>query len=551
MKWLDNLTVKRSWDGVLLGFSLMILCLGGVSLYASHFSRDAFATLDRIHVRQTSALHRVYIDLLQAQVAMDRAAELVRIPSFDEPEPVIADAEALLENAREAFQVFLEVPADQRQQADIDGLSEALHSLLNVGLGLQLAVLKDGDFASYRSGRGRVNDMNKAFVTRADQFLENAEAQSQQLSHRFDQVVQQTNGVLALIILAALALVLVVRWGITVNVIRPLQRILGHFRTLAAGDLSVPLAQHGNNEIGRLYLGVEQLRNGLATIVGQVRSGCETIHAGTANIARGNGDLSSRFEQLAASLEQTSASMEELTATVHRNDEHACQGRELALGARRVANHGGDVVNGVVNSMARIRTGSEQIAKITSAIQDIAFQTNILALNASVEAARAGAHGKGFAVVAEEVRKLAQRSDSLARDIKARIGNAMDDVNDGADQVEEAGATMARIVEAVSRVSDIMEQIAGASREQTLGIEQVGAAVVQMDQVTQQNVQLVAGTATSADALERQADELMTSVASFTLAREDGADSTLCQFPAPRSNVAPALAGVADGEAIL
>lgn len=538
-KWLDDLTVKRSWDAVLLGFSLMILCLGGISLYASHFSRDAFTTQDRLHVRQTGALHSAYISLLQAQVTMDRAAELVRVPSFDEPGPVIAEAEALLEDARSAFQTFIDVPADPQQQAAIEELSTALHSLLNVGLNLQLTLLKQGDFPSYRSGRGRINDMNNAFVTRADQFLAGAEAQSRQLSAHFDRMVQQTFWVLALNILAALALVLIVRWGVTVNVIRPLQTILNHFKSLASGNLAVALEQRGNNEIGRLYQGVEQLRNGLANIVEQVRSGCETIHSGTADIARGNGDLSSRFEQLAASLEETSASTEELTTTVRRNEEHAEQGRELALGARQVANHGSEVVDGVVESMTRIRTGSEHIATITNAIQAIAFQTNILALNASVEAARAGEHGKGFAVVAEEVRKLAQNSDSLARDIKTQIESAMADVNDGANQVEEAGSTMMRIVDAVSRVSDIMDEIASASREQTLGIEQVRIAVVQMDQVTQQNVRLVAGTAGSAEALERQADELMTAVESFTLTR-GGADPSSDQLIEARFDILPA-----------
>lgn len=533
-KWLDDLTVKRSWDAVLLAFSLLILCLGAVSLYASHFSRDAFATQERLHVRQTGALHRTYINLLQAQVAMDRAAELIRVPSFDEPGPVIAEAEALMQDARDAFQLFLDLPSDSQQLADIDALSEALYSLLNVGLNLQLNLLKNDDFGGYRSGRGRVSDMNKAFTSRADQFLANAEAQSRQLNEGFERVVQQTFWALVFNLLAALALILVVRWGITVNVVRPLQGILQHFRALAAGDLSKPLAQRGNNEIGRLYQGVEQLRKGLADIVGRVRSGSETIHSGTADIARANSDLSVRFEQLAASLEQTSASMEELTTTVERNAEHASRGRELALGAHRVANDGNEAVHTLVNSMDRIRAGSEEIAEISNAIQSIAFQTNILALNASVEAAQAGSHGKGFAVVADEVRKLAQRSDSLARDIKAQIENAVCEVNDGVSHAQQAGSTMERIVDAVQQVTDIMDEIAIASREQSLGIDQVRTAVVHMDQVTQQNVHLVAGAASSAAALEIQADELMTSVESFRLARIEENVSSREAKPLPR-----------------
>ncbi|AFT71343.1 Methyl-accepting chemotaxis sensory transducer [Alloalcanivorax dieselolei B5] len=549
MKWLDDMTVKRSWDWVLLGFSVMILVLGGVSLYASHFSRQAFGTLEQIHVRQTSALNRTYIDLLQAQVAMDRAAELIRVPSFDEPEPVIDEAESLMKDARQAFQRFLEIPPQPQQQEAIDALSEQLYALLNVGLSLQLTVLKEGDFASYRSGRGRVSDMNYAFATGADAFLAASEESARHLTEGFEGLVRQGVVVLAVTVAAALLLVLLVRWGVTVNVIRPLQRLLTHFERIAEGDLSARLERRGGNEIGQLYSGLSALQSGLANIVGRVRKSCESLHRGSAGIANGTGNLSSRFEQLASSLEETASSMEQLTATVQRNEDHARQGHGLVRDAHRVASEGSEVMSAAVDRMERLRAAAGQIAETTSAIQGIALQTSILALNASVEAARAGEEGSGFAVVAKEVRDLARRSATLAKDIETRMEQALVEVDDGVTLVGKAGGTMEHIVEAVTRVTTIMDDVAVASTEQARGIEQIGEAVVQMDQVTQQNVSVVARAADHADHLRRQADELMAAVASFTLA-SDGPVSPPGELEQLRLGVRPAEAGIGDGNAV-
>lgn len=549
MKWLDDMTVKRSWDWVLLGFSVMILVLGGVSLYASHFSRQAFGTLEQIHVRQTSALNRTYIDLLQAQVAMDRAAELIRVPSFDEPEPVIDEAESLMKDARQAFQRFLEIPPQPQQQEAIDALSEQLYALLNVGLSLQLTVLKEGDFASYRSGRGRVSDMNYAFATGADAFLEASEESARRLTEGFEGLVRQGVAVLAVTVAAALLLVLLVRWGVTVNVIRPLQRLLTHFERIAEGDLSARLERRGGNEIGQLYSGLSALQSGLANIVERVRKSCETLHRGSAGIANGTGNLSSRFEQLATSLEETASSMEQLTATVRRNEDHARQGHGLVRDAHRVASEGSEVMGAAVNRMERLRAAAGQIAETTSAIQGIALQTSILALNASVEAARAGEEGSGFAVVAKEVRDLARRSATLAKDIETRMEQALVEVDDGVALVGKAGGTMEHIVEAVTRVTTIMDDVAVASTEQARGIEQIGEAVAQMDQVTQQNVSVVARAADHADHLRRQADELMAAVASFTLT-PDGPASLPGELEQPCLGVRPAQARIGDGNAV-
>ncbi|MCY6571718.1 methyl-accepting chemotaxis protein [Escherichia coli] len=258
----------------------------------------------------------------------------------------------------------------------------------------------------------------------------------------------------------------------------------------------------------------------LMRTVGDVRNGANAIYSGASEIATGNNDLSSRTEQQAASLEETAASMEQLTATVKQNAENARQASHLALSASETAQRGGKVVDNVVQTMRDISTSSQKIADIISVIDGIAFQTNILALNAAVEAARAGEQGRGFAVVAGEVRNLAQRSAQAAREIKSLIEDSVGKVDVGSTLVESAGETMAEIVSAVTRVTDIMGEIASASDEQSRGIDQVGLAVAEMDRVTQQNAALVEESAAAAAALEEQASRLTEAVAVFRIQQQ-------------------------------
>ncbi len=294
-----------------------------------------------------------------------------------------------------------------------------------------------------------------------------------------------------------------------------LNEVVRVLEAIARGDLTETIANDYSGTFGQLKDDTNTTVEKLKQIIGQIKEASETISTAAKEIAAGNNDLSHRTEEQASSLEQTAASMQELTAAVRHNTENAQHANELAIKASDTAGKGVNVVTQVVDTMESIHTSSRKVADIIAVIDGIAFQTNILALNAAVEAARAGNQGRGFAVVAGEVRNLAQRAAAAAGEIKGLIGDSVNQIEDGARLVTDAGKTMEEIVNSIHGVTAIMSNIAAASMQQTAGIEQVNLAIAQMDDVTQQNAALVEQAAAAAESLEDQTQNLAGMVGQF------------------------------------
>jgi len=326
---------------------------------------------------------------------------------------------------------------------------------------------------------------------------------------------ENLRALMVVLALIGVAVGMLLGWLVTRGIVRPLEQAVTAARQVAAGDLTTDIQVATRDETGDLMGALKTMNESLARIVKDVRDGCESIASASSQIAQGNADLSQRTEEQASSLEETAASMEQLTSTVQQNANNASEADRLVNQASTVAVRGGEVVEGVVQTMSAISDSSRRIADITGVIDGIAFQTNILALNAAVEAARAGEQGRGFAVVAGEVRTLAQRSAVAAKEIKALIDESVTRVEGGTRQVDEAGRTMREVVDSVRQVATLVREIASASEEQSAGIGQVNQAVAQMDTVTQQNAALVEEAAAAAASMQEQATRLAQEVRRF------------------------------------
>jgi methyl-accepting chemotaxis protein len=308
---------------------------------------------------------------------------------------------------------------------------------------------------------------------------------------------------------------------------------------IANGELGNDVRVDSHDELGSLLDSLRRMDSKLVEIVAEVRSSADAVGSAARQLSHGNDDLSQRTQEQAAALEETASSMEEMTATVKQNADNARQANQLAVGAREQAERGGSVVQRAIGAMGEINASSRKIADIISVIDEIAFQTNLLALNAAVEAARAGEQGRGFAVVATEVRNLAQRSASAAKEIKGLINDSVDKVKVGSELVDESGKTLSQIMESVRKVTDIVAEIAAASEEQSAGIEQVNNAVTQMDNVTQQNAAVVEEASSASKAMEQQSSTLVSQIGYFRLGKGAGTHAIAFANPSHRPLTRP------------
>ncbi|EAR2141122.1 HAMP domain-containing protein [Salmonella enterica] len=507
---LKRIKIVTSLLLVLALFGLLQLTSGGLFFNSLKNDKENFTVLQTIR-QQQSALNATWVELLQTRNTLNRAGirwmmDQSNIGSGATVAELMQGATNTLKLTEKNWAQYEALPRDPRQSEAAFLEIKRTYDIYHGALAELIQLL----------GAGKINEFfDQPTQSYQDAFEKQYMAYMQQNDRLYDIAVEDNNSsynqamwVLVSVLIAVLVVIIAVWFGIKLSLIAPMNRLIESIRHIASGDLVKRIDVEGSNEMGQLAENLRHMQSELMRTVGDVRNGANAIYSGASEIAMGNNDLSSRTEQQAASLEETAASMEQLTATVKQNAENARQASHLALSASETAQKGGKVVDNVVQTMRDIASSSQKIADIISVIDGIAFQTNILALNAAVEAARAGEQGRGFAVV--------------------------------------AGETMDEIVNAVTRVTDIMGEIASASDEQSRGIDQVGLAVAEMDRVTQQNASLVEESAAAAAALEEQASRLTQAVAVFRIqqqqqqqrARDVAAVKTPAAVSSPKAAVA-------------
>ncbi|SHN42574.1 methyl-accepting chemotaxis protein [Duganella sacchari] len=514
MKWFYDLKIATKLIVSFGAVLLLTLVLGLSNIFSMNHVNQASNDLAENWMPSVRAVMQLRIDLGEL-----RRWELSHMLN-DKPEQVsmyekrLEESIATIKQHRQDYEKLISSPEEKATATEFDSNLAAFlidHDKM-IALSRDGKKLEARELAASTSAKSlglltdNVNKLVKINVDGGDKASDDATATFQ--NARMTSIV---------LLAANIGIGMVLALWVARIVSAPLQQAVSLARDVAGGDLTRSIDVTSACETGQLMQALKDMTGNLQTLVSQVRHGTDTIATASSEIASGNQDLSSRTEEQASSLEETASSMEELTSTVKQNADNARQANQLAQSASGIALKGGDVVGQVVGTMASINESSRKIVDIISVIDGIAFQTNILALNAAVEAARAGEQGRGFAVVASEVRNLAHRSAAAAKDIKLLISDSVEKVEAGSALVNQAGETMSEIVTSITRVTDIMSEITSASVEQSAGIEQVNTAIVQMDQVTQQNAALVEEAAAAAESMQEQAARLSEVVSVFKL----------------------------------
>ncbi|OEZ98713.1 methyl-accepting chemotaxis protein [Duganella phyllosphaerae] len=535
-----NLTIRTRLIGTMLLLGALMIFIGVRGISALHTTNGVLKDVYENSMVSMKAIADAQIQIDRARLSIDRVALK---PDAANAEETLTRSQGFLEASDKAWARYTALPFGEGEKALADQTGAARTALIKEGIQQAFKALREKNQPEI--DRLMLTEVTRLFrlYTDSAEKLSVYQLESTARQYNDSQAAYNRNMTFAIVaIVLGLIVALVSSIMLLRAVMNPLGEALKHFNAISDGNLANTIDLGRQDEMGALMTGLHQMQDRLADTVRSVRDGSDAIATASNEIAAGNMDLSRRTEQQAASLEETASSLEELTSTVKQNSDNARQANQLVGSASDIAVKGGELVSRVVDTMASITESSDKIADIIGVIDGIAFQTNILALNAAVEAARAGEQGRGFAVVATEVRNLAHRSASAAKDIKQLITDSVEKVGTGSALVNEAGTTMTEIVSSVRRVTQIMGEITSAGREQELGIEQINTAVAEMDTVTQQNAALVEEAAAASQAMQEQAVKLAEMVSVFQVAGNPVAGSPARAAAAPRATTAPAKA---------
>lgn len=514
-----TLSIRTGLVMLLLLMGLMLLGVSVMGIVAINEGKRSLEVVNRIQGVELNSLFLADNHLFRARSAATTAARLIETGQTAEINAVMQRMEKYIAASKNEMKTFTETKTITVKGKDLaDAIASSYNRYIQEGVVPMAETLKQqSPEAYYRLLQNKLTPLSLHFSDAVKEFITYAEEVSDKRlatfaeHQRFLTLLISGCGVLSLSLIAT-------GWiSLRATLMKPLESAILHLEFVAEGDLTQQIPKSGCKELRRLNAALADMQTSLENSVSRVRDASLAIDAGSRELASGNLNLAERTEESAASLEQTAASMEQLTATVKMNADNASQAHQLARSVSGSADRGSEVVSRVMEKMTEISSSARRIGDILGVIDGIAFQTNILALNASVEAARAGEQGRGFAVVASEVRILAQRSASAAKEIRALIHESQTRVDEGSQMATRAGETMGEIATEVMRVTSLMKEISNASQEQSRGIEQVNLAVTQMDEMAQQNATLVEQAAAATRSLEEQSQQLVQSMAVFSV----------------------------------
>lgn len=515
---MQKISVKTLITGALLSLLLMLIGVGLLGYLGERAAALHLDEINQISAQQSSAAARAEANLMEMRVRLERLSQHYENgseQSVAEARNFAAESLTVADARMEALNSVITTPEMERY-AYLEAINAAYSTITNTQFRQDLQA---GNYSELIDYKDNINNDFLAFGDAIGNFnryaLERGEEVTQQ-TLRDSQILGITVG-----LLIALALIIYAVMQVMINrqLLSPLQRAVQICENIAKGDLTSHIEARGRNEIGRLYSAMEDMQEKLEEMIGTLNQSSEAVASSSTQIASGSQDLAARTEQQAAALQQTAASMDEISSIVRQNADTAEQAQQLTQDAAKQADSGQKASEHTSLLMQELEETSQKVHDIVQVIDSIAFQTNILALNASVEAARAGEHGRGFAVVASEVRSLATKTSSSSKEIRNMIEDISQRIATGAEQAARNGHDMAEINESIRKVTEMMQSLALAAKEQESGISQVSTAVSQMDSATQENVSLVEETSTASASLKDEATRLAELVMTFKLKR--------------------------------